>query len=261
MGTQIMMAENLSIFKKLDGNRDIDVSHVRALAHSIQGSNLLAIKPIVVNKNMQVIDGQHRLEAARMLDVPVYYVILDEFDHEDLCRVNTHQKNWSLDDYINYNIEVKGNVHYQIIRSISQKFRLSIIVVCTLTMDDHYSYYGEVIRKGILKIEKSFPEISQIIDRYVEIRRICEFHKVQPIRIFNTGHLARAYRYITNSPNFDWERLRNKVNIHWAKIGLRTTIQGYLDMLLDIYNVRAQDKLTIDIKKSNFNDKSSNEGR
>src|SRR5690625_2284032 len=58
------------------------------------------IAPIVVNENFVVIDGQHRLEASKKIGVPVTYIVMPGLDENDIVRMNTVQKPWSLQNYI-----------------------------------------------------------------------------------------------------------------------------------------------------------------
>lgn len=64
--------KNYSLFKKYAKNRDIDGRHVEKLIASIKTANLLDCEPILVNEKMEVIDGQHRLEAAKSLNLDIY---------------------------------------------------------------------------------------------------------------------------------------------------------------------------------------------
>ena len=54
-------------FKKTRGNRPVDEAHVAQLKKLIADKDLY--DPIRVNKNMEVIDGQHTLEARKQLDL------------------------------------------------------------------------------------------------------------------------------------------------------------------------------------------------
>lgn len=91
-----------SQFRSISSNREVDMTHVRHLAEAIRNNNLLHLNPIIVNQDLQIIDGQHRLEAAEQLKVPIYYVVDDGIKKTDIALLNSNQKNWSVMDYINY---------------------------------------------------------------------------------------------------------------------------------------------------------------
>ena len=58
-------------------------------------------RPILVNENMEVIDGQHRLEALRKLGYPVYYQIGEGLGLKETIEMNAVQKHWNPLDYAN----------------------------------------------------------------------------------------------------------------------------------------------------------------
>ncbi len=79
-----------SKFKKTRGNRPVDPSHVAHLKKLIEEKDLY--DPIRVNRNMEVVDGQHTLEARKQLDLKVPYIIMDSDDPLDVARLNTGRK-------------------------------------------------------------------------------------------------------------------------------------------------------------------------
>lgn len=74
MAGQILKTSSYTRFNSMRGNRKVSERHVRSLVNSISNRNLLAANPILVDEAMNVIDGQHRLEAARKLNTPIYYI-------------------------------------------------------------------------------------------------------------------------------------------------------------------------------------------
>lgn len=90
-----------SIFKEFSSNREVDEKHVKQLMVAIATRNLLHVNPIVVDEQMRVVDGQHRLAAAERLGLPIYYVT-GNIDRTDISMLNSNQKNWTSMDYINF---------------------------------------------------------------------------------------------------------------------------------------------------------------
>ena len=84
----IQRTTTLDKFKLKKGNRFINEAHVKALIDSIKKHNLLHLQPIIVDTNMNVIDGQHRLKAAERLQVPIYYVIAADVSFDDIILGN-----------------------------------------------------------------------------------------------------------------------------------------------------------------------------
>ncbi|MGI4735038.1 MAG: CHC2 zinc finger domain-containing protein [Janthinobacterium lividum] len=99
------------MFHLLPENRPVDLGHVRKLVAMITKSNLLHVKPLDVTTTMGVIDGQHRLAAARQLGLPVYYKIGQQLTQADITTLNVAQRNWQGTDYLHY-WTVKGKTDY-----------------------------------------------------------------------------------------------------------------------------------------------------
>ncbi|QDP47386.1 MAG: hypothetical protein GOVbin2950_18 [Prokaryotic dsDNA virus sp.] len=59
-------------FLHIIGNREINKSNLKRLKESIREIGLQV--PILVNENRAVVDGQHRLQALRELNLPVTYI-------------------------------------------------------------------------------------------------------------------------------------------------------------------------------------------
>ena len=97
---KVLLEKNLTKFTLLDDNRDIDKKHVAMLAISIRRYGQLM--PIVVNENLQVIEGQHRLKACMELGIPVAYIISQKTSSKDVAIMNNSQKGWKNKDYLKH---------------------------------------------------------------------------------------------------------------------------------------------------------------
>lgn len=99
-------------FKKMPGNRPVDQAHVRRLMQSMRQQDLFT--PIQCNERMEVVDGQHRLEARRQLNIHVpYYVVKGDYGLREVQKINAQQKKWGALDYLESNLEL-GNPEYKV---------------------------------------------------------------------------------------------------------------------------------------------------
>ena len=99
---KLQTTTDYKIFKKIDSNRDIERSHLNRLIRGIEGKNLLYLFPIVVNKSMEIVDGQHRLKAAEELKLPIFYIVDNNITKADIAMVNSNRKSWSMRNYIEF---------------------------------------------------------------------------------------------------------------------------------------------------------------
>src|SRR5271170_2730885 len=112
---QVEKTRNYSIFNILKGNRPLDRYHLKKLRNSIEKHNHLNLHPIIVNQRFEVIDGQHRLECARQLDIDIFYIKSDVIEDEHLIECNVNQKSFEVENYIDYfAIKEKKNEYIQL---------------------------------------------------------------------------------------------------------------------------------------------------
>jgi hypothetical protein len=88
-------------FNFLEENREQKLNDVNRLAKSIlkTGGNVI---PVIVDKNLNVIDGQHRIKACESCDLPVKYVVVDtDISYSTLMQeINKTAKPWAIIDYV-----------------------------------------------------------------------------------------------------------------------------------------------------------------
>jgi hypothetical protein len=107
---QIHSTYDLSVFKILEGNRNINWANVQRLVRSIEDNGFLKM-PIIVNQNYEIIDGQHRLEAAKQLGTIIFYYKVDDYDLNTAIVLNRNASNWKTIDYVKSFCE-RGNSNY-----------------------------------------------------------------------------------------------------------------------------------------------------
>ncbi|MGN6438494.1 MAG: ParB N-terminal domain-containing protein [Agriterribacter sp.] len=96
--TPVLMTKNYDLFKLMADNRNVNLLHVRRLIDSFNEHHIVC--PIIVNEKYEVIDGQHRLHAARETGKPVYYIVMKGYGIKEVQVLNTNQKNWNKNDYL-----------------------------------------------------------------------------------------------------------------------------------------------------------------
>lgn len=98
---KVYQTSDLGQFKFETSNRPIYPKHVEHLVDSIKRDNRLHLKPIVVNKELIILDGQHRLKACEKLGIAIWYVI-NENPHQDCIIDDQIQQKWKPKDYLHH---------------------------------------------------------------------------------------------------------------------------------------------------------------
>ena len=87
------------LFKRLEGNRAVLSNRVNKIIKSIKKNGYI-MNPIIVNEKYEVIDGQGRLEALRVMNLPVDYIVIKGLGREQCIALNAYSTIWSMVDYI-----------------------------------------------------------------------------------------------------------------------------------------------------------------
>ena len=95
-----MKTRDYNKFKFSKNNREIKHSSVEKLKASMKEHGFISGRPVFVTSDNIVIDGQHRLIAAKDLNIEMHYEVIDGDYMKKMIELNSTQTNWTLTDYI-----------------------------------------------------------------------------------------------------------------------------------------------------------------
>jgi len=188
------------------------------------------IAPIVVNENLVVIDGQHRLEASKMVEVPVQYIITKGLGKHDIVRMNTVQKPWGMINFIEA-FANQGNPEYvklvDLLKDVYGNTTVVSQVACNVTSP---AQARAIIESG----EFNFFNYEKTLEFFSFLNRFKEEVKV-PMKT----KLSLALFELFKIKKIDKERLIAKVvetrlddELRTKTIGMTEALKG----LIDAYN-------------------------
>jgi hypothetical protein len=226
----ILTTENYSLFKRINGNRQISKTHVKKLQDSIADDPSLAIAtPILVNDKMQVLDGQHRLEAMKKLKLPISYFVVKGLTLPHVQAINSATKTWSPVDYARSYSEL-GNKHYDIYLDFKRQYSLThsiLLVYLTGTGRHSAGNTTPAFKKGKFisgDVKKAHLLCSQLL----------EVGKYYPK--FENRSFALAFQKVATSPKYDHKRMISKLSAYGKKITDSPYMEDYIRQLEKIYN-------------------------
>src|SRR5574338_82987 len=127
---KIQTTKQYDLFKIRETNRQIKQKSVDKLIDSINNYGYLSFFPIIVDKEMNIIDGQHRFMACKKMDIPISYTIYDGYDSENLmCNVNNTQSSWKQGDYLDYYCKL-GYPEYIKLKNVLDKYKSISLSIC-----------------------------------------------------------------------------------------------------------------------------------
>lgn len=170
----IFESTKYDLFNRVTGNREVREEKVKALVDAVQKCNMLCVCPVIITKDYFLLDGQHRIEAAKRLGVPYYYVIApDHIQKTRMIDLNVTQNSWTIADYIKYFAE-NGDENYikliQFCKKNGVGFALAIAFLgCPrrnlkrVVMDKQFNFDEALVPKAEEKIERYRTLLNDII--------------------------------------------------------------------------------------------------
>lgn len=220
---------NYDMFSLHEKNRRVNLKKVERLAEKMRKKNLLHLFPIIVNKRMEILDGQHRFEAAKLAKATVFYFVSDElYDISNVAETNNFQSHWKLDDYVNYYAKEKRDAYVKILE-LSKKYRIQISCVANLSDNKNLN---EEIRAGEFKFE----DYNEVVDLIKHCKSIGLEYGFE---FWNKRAFLRAMKRIMQVKGYNKLRMAQKIQKNRRKLVKCGTADVYISVLEDIYNTDA----------------------
>lgn len=221
--------KNYKKFSLLEFNRNLNRKHIDELKESILKNGYFTSNPIVVNEDMEILDGQHRFVALKEMEMEIPYEII-KADYSAIIDMNTLQRRWGMSDYVNYYAEKVHNPNYVRLKRITKEMHTNptiVLIMCGRGSDGELS---KQVRMGQLKLT---------IDDELKIKVFSEnftsvIKKLNKINF--TNKICQAMVNLTKRRGFKWSTMQSKAGRYPTLAYNCRTIAEYEKMLLDLYN-------------------------
>ena len=228
---QVKETKNYSEFKDITGNRTINPLHLSRLIESMKEEYLLS--PIIVNENGQVIDGQHRLRAAKELNIPVRYIVQEGYSLSQIQRYNQNSKDWRMIDFIKGYAQL-NNKEYIYLLKFHEGTGLTITTCITL-LSNAGSATND-IRNGVWKAKHK--ERANLIFSWIQV--IDRFYNNADRKNFVLA-LIRMY----NHEDFNFSHFISKLSLQPMSLVDCTKTEDYVVLIESIYNYKSRNKVNL----------------
>lgn len=224
---------------RTDNREKINDAHVKVLVNSIRSCNLLSMKPILVNEQMEIIDGQHRVLAAKELGVSIFYDVRQDITPRHMILLN-NTKSWTLTDHLHFYlqheyVEYKKLADFMRFNEITLKVSLSLLIGGT-----HAAY-------------QRFKDGEFVMNTDVEPKhlRICRDTQDTLSRL--NGHsyymfsmkFYKAHLIMTRNENFNQEKWESNLKRMSERVCPKVSYKDFLKLFVDIHNWRNPIKIFI----------------
>jgi hypothetical protein len=222
----VQKTTNYGLFNYIDSNRTISKPHVQHLIDSFEKNpTLVQTRPILVNENMEVIDGQHRLQACQTLHLPVYYMVAQGTDIESAQLMNALQKGWGIMDYAR-SYAMSGKQDYKRFLQLHEEYPIAVSLLIRFSDSGRKNRLGVRFKRG----EYTLREDMNVVE--AQLQMLEDFSECLPFwRDYNFG---MAVYQIINIPNYNHEHMIARLTDRPIK--RQASLTDYLRELETAYN-------------------------
>lgn len=235
----------ISAFKRLKENRSINEAHVLALMDSFEKDGYL-FTIIYVNEKLEIIDGQHRCEAAKRSNLPIYFMVMPGWGIKEVTILNVNSRDWGLGDFLESHAK-SGNPNY--IRFLdfykSHKFDITTCQLLLYGKRSGQQRGSDEFRLGLIQVDD-----KHVTDAHLKAKKIATMKPFHP-HGWKCRGFVDAMLTLFKTTGYDHEYMLSKLQAHpdillaQAK-SMRT--EEYLRLLLDKYNFKLH-RNRIEIRK------------
>lgn len=228
--TQILKTKDYSQFSLLKENRDINDRNYGKLVASMK-EELLVI-PIVVNEQMQIIDGQHRFTACKELKLPIYYFMVEGYGIDQVRRANMVGANWTKNDYLNMYVSRNEKAYIE--------FK-GLIVRHGLSVTNMLKIFAKVQGNSQALMGKDFDEGTLTLDGLDEVVEfLIALNDFDFFEDYKRTSFTIAFIELYFHPDYNHEIMKTRLIRGQSRFEKKSTAGEYLAMLTkDVYSFGA----------------------
>jgi len=222
-------------FRTIRGNRQLNQKHIRQLMLLMEAhGNLTQDFPVVVNEKLEVIDGQHRIEALKRLHWPVHYRVQSGLGLGTVQDINQAQRNWNYLDYA-ASWAARGNKHYQKFLAAFEEFGGGYRTLA-IYLSDPGTVHAAHLRRDFLNGDFQVPDYEHSREMLVKLEDVKEMAG------FMTNRMAAALYLVFRHPDYEHKRLLRKLELYGgSQLRRYSSLIDNLRMLEDLYNHKQEE--------------------
>lgn len=231
--SRVKVTKEYTRFSTLVSNRETSRSHINNLKTAIaKNPEILQVQPILVNEKLQIIDGQHRFQAAAELGLPISYTQVDGIGIEVARAMNILQRKWDPLDFAK-SYAITGNRFYEEYLKLREDYPFSHNVTLTYIAGAQISGINAKFRRGELEVN-DLEGTRKKLDWLEEIKN--------NVQVPMSQAFANALVTVFRSEKYDHERMLAKLKDNSHMISRSTLVADYLHDVENVYNVGFSDK-------------------
>ena len=256
INSDVMKSSDYEKFSILEQNRVVNDKHVNELVVSIQNSGQLT--PIIINEKFEIIDGQHRFDACKILKIPVMYLISYKTSINEVILMNNTQKSWKLHDYLRCFSDKKWHNHeiYQKVDKFMREHNLKLSTCIVLLSEGTGSgnSLGNAVAlqgQGLISFKKGIYRIGNLTRAQAIAKILSEIKAFAP-DLVGSDRFCRSYCKLSLEPKWNHNSAVYQIKKYRRKYDGASSKEEALQGLLAVYNYNQLKSKKISIRKDGY---------
>ena len=223
---QVYKTNDYSMFKYIDGNRNINKSNLKRLIKSMKEQYIPV--PIIINEKNQIIDGQHRYEAANFLGFDVHFIKIDKLALDEVRRLNENMANWNNANRL-YSYCQLGHPEYVKFKQFMDEtgYNYSTCIALLSGSPSRSGEHGRLFKHGKFKVRN----YAQALEH---ARMLDEIGKFYPN--YKKTNMIVCMMKLIHHEDYDHKRMLQKLRVQKQLLPDGGTEQQYKDAVVKIFN-------------------------
>lgn len=242
---EILKTTDYGMFKKHRLNREVIKSHVKKIKTALEQENRLDLHPIIINKEYEIISGQHRFEAAKELGLPIFYIKDDKVSDDQILAANMYQRRTSTADVIEFYAKRGDKPDYILLQKYLRRLGLSgkgAIALLTGTLDGKKM----VVSDGSFVFPKDRSKVDKVVDDYLQFTAWTDEKKVRPSLMFKSYNFTIAFRKLALHPEFNLSFFLSRCEHRHFLLKPQATYKDWFELLVNIYNYKNRNRVYVE---------------
>lgn len=229
------------LFKLNIRNRALNKKHIAKLVQSMKAngniSSLTCREITIENKKyFEIIDGQHRFEALKIIGLPVEFDCWS-LDNKAMIALNENQKNWTLEDYLHFGVE-DGIEDYVYLNEWRRKTGVTLgglLEIFAPVAPPSYELKGHKIG-----INQTFKNLSWRIQDKAQGEKILsclqDFYFKLNVGHWNNKRFISAFIDLYKNPAYDHIRMLEQLKKEGNALHKQSSKAEYIKNFINAYN-------------------------
>ena len=254
VNSEVMYSQDYDKFSILEQNRVVNDKHVNELVVSIQNNGQLT--PIIVNEKFEIIDGQHRFDACKILKQSVMYLISYKTSINEVILMNNTQKSWKLPDYLRCFSDNQWHNHetYQKVDKFMREHDLKL-TTCIVLLSEGTGSGGStgtaLTGQGLVSFRKGTYKIGNLARAQAIAKILSEIKSFAP-DLVGSDRFCRSYCKLSLEPKWDHDSAVYQIKKYRRKYDGASSKEEALQGLLAVYNYNQLKSKKISIRKEGY---------